>query len=245
MTNSISTLASVDWKRMASFTIKNPRQAFINAVLAYFAVRQVAKAARKVSVYGLRHVLSQLWKAVAGGVIRQMRRAPGAGAVVQRDIAKAVKEIEKSMRIDLPGETKYRAIPDAAMSEDEIFAVLQRRQDEAGVDWKNGRASGAVYHGGEELGRLTNKAYAMFNLSNPLHPGVFPGLRRLEAEVVQMVIDLYNGTGECCGTTTSGGTESIIMAIHAHVAWGRKTRGIEKPNIVVPVTAHAAFDKAA
>ncbi|KAI9477412.1 pyridoxal phosphate-dependent transferase [Coemansia mojavensis] len=230
---------------MASFTIKNPRQAFVNAAIAYLVFRQAVKGVKKVSVYGLHRMLALLWRKVAGGLIYHVRRAPGAGAVVQRNIAKAIKDIEDSMNIDLPGETKYLAIPEHPMTDEEILAVLQRRQNEAGVDWKNGRASGAVYHGGEELARLTNEAYAMFSLANPLHPGVFPGMRRLEAEVVRMVLSLYNATSECCGTTTSGGTESIIMAVRAHVMWGRKARGIESPNIVVPITAHAAFDKAA
>ncbi|KAJ1743289.1 Dihydrosphingosine phosphate lyase [Coemansia sp. RSA 989] len=245
MTNAISTLARLDWQRMASFTIKNPRQAFVNAAIAYLVFRQAVKGVKKVSVYGLHRMLALLWRKVAGGLIYHVRRAPGAGAVVQRNIAKAIKDIEDSMNIDLPGETKYLAIPEHPMTDEEILAVLQRRQNEAGVDWKNGRASGAVYHGGEELARLTNEAYAMFSLANPLHPGVFPGMRRLEAEVVRMVLSLYNATSECCGTTTSGGTESIIMAVRAHVMWGRKARGIESPNIVVPITAHAAFDKAA
>ncbi|KAJ2309391.1 Dihydrosphingosine phosphate lyase [Coemansia sp. RSA 2705] len=241
----MSTLARVDWQRITAYTINNPRQAFINAAVAYFVLRQAAKGVKTVTIYGLQHVLSTLWRTVAGGLIRHVRRTPGAGAVVQRNIAKAIKDIENSMNIDIPGETKFVSIPEHPMSDEEILAVLERRQNEAGVDWKNGRASGAVYHGGEELARLTNQAYAMFNLSNPLHPGVFPGLRRLEAEVVRMVLNLYNGSSECCGTTTSGGTESIIMAVRAHVVWGRKTRGIERPNIVVPITAHAAFDKAA
>ncbi|KAJ2311987.1 Dihydrosphingosine phosphate lyase [Coemansia sp. RSA 2704] len=245
MTNAMSTLARVDWQRITAYTINNPRQAFINAAVAYFVLRQVAKGVKTVTIYGLQHVLSALWRTVAGGLIRHVRRTPGAGAVVQRNIAKAIKDIENSMNIDIPGETKFVSIPEHPMPDEEILAVLERRQNEAGVDWKNGRASGAVYHGGEELARLTNQAYAMFNLSNPLHPGVFPGLRRLEAEVVRMVLNLYNGSSECCGTTTSGGTESIIMAVRAHVVWGRKTRGIERPNIVVPITAHAAFDKAA
>ncbi|KAJ2781906.1 Dihydrosphingosine phosphate lyase [Coemansia javaensis] len=245
MPGAIGSLAAVDWQRVASFTARNPRQAFLNALLAYFVLRQTGKAVRRVSVYGLKKALALLWRWLAGGVIRHVRRAPGAGAAVQRSIDKAIKDIQESMHIDLPGETKYVEIPAEAMTDDEVLAVLRRRQNEMGVDWKNGRASGAVYHGGEELARLTNEAYGMFCVTNPLHPGVFPGLRRLEAEVVQMVLDLYNGTPECCGTTTSGGTESIIMAVRAHVVWGRKSCGIENPNIVVPITAHAAFDKAA
>ncbi|KAJ2348833.1 Dihydrosphingosine phosphate lyase, partial [Coemansia sp. RSA 2618] len=158
MTNAMSTLAKVDWQRMASFAVANPRQALINSAVAYLVFRQVVKGVKTLTVYGLSQAISRLWKAAAGGLIRTVRRAPGTGAVVQRSIDKAVKDIEKSMNIDLPGETKYVAIPEQAMTDEAILAVLQRRQNEPGVDWRNGRASGSVYHGGEELARLTNEA---------------------------------------------------------------------------------------
>ncbi|KAJ1721395.1 Dihydrosphingosine phosphate lyase [Coemansia erecta] len=241
----ISTLARFDWQRMAAFAVRNPKQALINAAIAYIVFRQALRGAKKVSIYGLRSALVLLWKQIAGATVRHIRRAPGTGVIVQQNIRKMVQEIEDSMNVAIPGESKYLEIPRQGMTDDQILAILQRRQNEAGIDWENGRVSGAVYHGGEDLVHLTNQAYAMFNLTNPLHPGVFPGLRRIEAEVVRMVLDLYNATDECCGTTTSGGTESIIMAVRAHVVWARQERGIENPNIVVPVTAHAAFDKAA
>ncbi|KAI9502937.1 Dihydrosphingosine phosphate lyase [Coemansia spiralis] len=245
MAQIISTLARIDWQRIAAYSVHNPKQALINAAIAYFAFRQATKAVRKVAIYGLRSALVLLWKYVSGGIVRHVRRAPGTGAVVQKNIAKMIKDIEDSMNTDVPGESKYLVVPDKGMSDKDILAILDRRQNESGVDWKRGRASGTVYHGGEELVHLTNEAYAMFNITNPLHPGVFPGLRRIEAEIVQMVLNLYNSSPECCGTTTSGGTESIIMAVRAHAVWGREIRGIDTPNIVVPVTAHAAFDKAA
>jgi len=55
------------------------------------------------------------------------------------------------------------------------------------VNWQDGRVSGTVYHGGEELIQLQSKAYSMFAMTNPLHPGVFPGVRKMEAEIVAMV----------------------------------------------------------
>jgi len=58
-----------------------------------------------------------------------------------------------------------------------------------------------------------------------------------------MTIDLYNGDKECCGSITSGGTESIILALLAYRNWGKEVKGITKPNIVVPASTHCAFDK--
>jgi sphinganine-1-phosphate aldolase len=58
-----------------------------------------------------------------------------------------------------------------------------------------------------------------------------------------MTIELFNGPSDACGLTTSGGTESILLAMLTYREWGRK-KGITKANIVAPATAHAAFDKA-
>lgn len=90
-----------------------------------------------------------------------------------------------------------------------------------------------------------------FALSNPLHPDVFPSVRKMEAEVVSMVLDMFNGTeaesgrGEACGCMTSGGTESILMACKAYRDMAKDLKGITRPELVAPITAHAAFNKAA
>lgn len=59
-----------------------------------------------------------------------------------------------------------------------------------------------------------------------------------------MVCNMYNGDDESCGVLTSGGTESILLAMLAYRELGL-SKGITKPNIVCSNTAHAAFDKAA
>lgn len=60
-----------------------------------------------------------------------------------------------------------------------------------------------------------------------------------------MILDMYNApAGEGCGTTTSGGTESILLACKTYRDWAKKTKSITEPEMVIPVSAHAAFDKA-
>lgn len=110
--------------------------------------------------------------------------------------------------------------------------------------WRGGRISGAVYHGGQEMSDLLADAIKMFMLSNPLHPDVFPGVRRMESEVVSMVLRLYNAPPTGAGTMTSGGTESILMACKAAREWGRSERGITEPEIIISRSTHAAFHKA-
>lgn len=119
--------------------------------------------------------------------------------------------------------------------------------------WEDGRVSGAVYHGGEELSELQGVAWRKFGVSNPIHPDVFPGVRKMEAEVVAMVAGLFHAPkaggagreGGGVGVTTSGGTESIIMAVLAARQKAFHERGVREPEMILPETAHTAFRKGA
>jgi sphinganine-1-phosphate aldolase len=84
----------------------------------------------------------------------------------------------------------------------------------------------------------------MFALSNPLHPDVFPFTRKMEAEIISMCLRLFNGGEDSCGVMTSGGTESIMLAMKAYRDWARAEKGIVSPEIIIAKTAHAAFHKA-
>jgi len=125
-----------------------------------------------------------------------------------------------------------------------VIALLDAAAAADEPKWKEGQVSGTVYHGGDELTAVMTAAFRRFALSNPLHPAVFPSLRRMEAEVVAMTLPLFRAGAGGCGTMTSGGTESILLAVKAYRDHARATRGVTEPELVLPVTAHAAFDKA-
>uniref|UniRef100_A0AC35UF34 Sphingosine-1-phosphate lyase n=1 Tax=Rhabditophanes sp. KR3021 TaxID=114890 RepID=A0AC35UF34_9BILA len=136
-------------------------------------------------------------------------------------------------------------LPKEAYTFDQIMALAKEYDEMATFDVDGGKVSGTVYTDrAEKHLDLLTAVFKKYAYSNPLHPDVFPGVRKMEAEVIRIITDLYHGTAESCGTMTSGGTESIILACFAH-----KNRaianGINHPVIVCPVTAHAAFDKAA
>ncbi|KAF7710380.1 hypothetical protein HF521_009252 [Silurus meridionalis] len=122
--------------------------------------------------------------------------------------------------------------------------IIKQYQTLNEVKWSKGKVSGTVYWGDEKLTDLLVKVYGEFAWSNPLHPDIFPGVRKMEAEVVRMTCSLFSGGPESCGTVTSGGTESILMACKAYRDLAYE-RGIKYPEIIAPVSAHAAFDKAA
>ncbi len=112
--------------------------------------------------------------------------------------------------------------------------------------WRGGRMFGYVYYPGDEVAGVAEEAYNIFRTENALNPSLFASLKKFENEIVQMMISLFHGGPEAAGTFTSGGTESILMAVKSARDWARANRpGIVSPEIVVPASVHPAFHKAA
>jgi sphinganine-1-phosphate aldolase len=93
-----------------------------------------------------------------------------------------------------------------------------------------------------EVKRVATEAFAVGLGANALDPTSFPSVMALENEVVAMTAELLGGGPGTAGTFTSGGTESIFLAVKA----ARDARPeVERPRMLVPITAHGAFHKAA
>jgi glutamate/tyrosine decarboxylase-like PLP-dependent enzyme len=133
-------------------------------------------------------------------------------------------------------------LPPTGRPVDELLAELDERK--AGdVDWRSGRAFSLAYYAGEEAYDLVRTAHDRFLGVNALNPFAFPSVGRMQSEVVRMIADLLNGGPEAAGFMTSGGTESILMAVKAARNRARAERDITEPEMVLPTTAHAAFTK--
>ena len=111
------------------------------------------------------------------------------------------------------------------------------------VRWREGRAFTLAYHGGDDVIAIADEAYRRFSGDNALNTDAFPSLRTIQAEVVGIVIDWLEGDSDAAGFMTSGGTESILLAVKGARERGRQERGIADPNVVLPASAHAAFEK--
>ncbi|PIE17461.1 MAG: aspartate aminotransferase family protein [Proteobacteria bacterium] len=113
------------------------------------------------------------------------------------------------------------------------------------ADFRGGRTWSMVYWAGEAHHHLVEKASNLFLAGNALNPMAFKSLKRMEHEVVQMTASMLNAPASAVGTMTSGGTESLLMAVKAYRDRANKNRPwIRRPNMVVPETIHVAFDKA-
>jgi glutamate/tyrosine decarboxylase-like PLP-dependent enzyme len=136
-------------------------------------------------------------------------------------------------------------LPPRGRTREEILATVSAYR-EGDLDWKSGRTFGFVYDPGHAAADIGKEVYASFLSENGLDPTSFPSLRRLENEVVAMARAQVRGGADVVGTFTSGGTESIMLAVKAARGWAKRHRPrIDRPEMVLPVTAHAAFYKAA
>ncbi len=133
-------------------------------------------------------------------------------------------------------------LPNAGMSPSAIFAHLDELKS-GDVRWRDGRAFTLVYYGGAEVLSVAEEAYRRYSSENALNTDAFPSLRAIQAEVVAIVGEWLQAGDEGAGFMTSGGTESILLAVKAARERGRKEFGITVPNVVLPTSAHAAFEK--
>jgi sphinganine-1-phosphate aldolase len=136
-------------------------------------------------------------------------------------------------------------IPTKGLPKDDVLRALEdfRSKD---VPWREGKAFGYVFDAKHEALDAGKKAYLAFLSENGLDPTSFPSLLRLENEVIRMCANHVHGGEKVVGNFTSGGTESIILAMKAARDWARVHRpDVKTPRILAPVTAHAAFHKAA
>lgn len=129
------------------------------------------------------------------------------------------------------------------MIESEDLLARLRRMQQADVPVHGGRTLAYVYDSGladaDEAGRAAVAAYAG---SNGLDPTAFPSLLQMENELVGWTCALLDAPADAVGTITSGGTESVLLAVQT----ARDARpDVERPELVLPATAHPAFHKAA
>lgn len=135
-------------------------------------------------------------------------------------------------------------LPAQGRPRDEVLADLHRFAADD-PDYKAGRLWSLVYWLDEAHDDFLGDAYQAFSSANGLNPTAFKSLKRLETEIIASVATLLHGTPDVCGIVTSGGTESCLLAVKTYRDMARATRGVKRPEMVLPVTAHVAWFKAA
>ena len=178
-------------------------------------------------------------------------RLPAPRKKVQAEMDKAKLGIEDKLVPKGANVTRHLALPAEGKSAEWILQEMVKMDEEMNnPGWKSGKLSGAVYRkylfiyesniefsyilidGGDELQKIIVSAFERYSVSNPLHPDIFPAIRKMDAEIVAMCLRLYNNPNGA-GTTTSGGTESIVMAVKTYRDWAKAVKGITEPEMCV------------
>lgn len=135
-------------------------------------------------------------------------------------------------------------LPEKGISKQEIFAQLKQKQQQD-FDWRTGRIFCSVYLAGKEIEEIAKEAYSMFLTENPVDPTLFPSLRDMETEVVAMCSEVLQGGENAVGTLTTGGTESILLAVKTAKNRAKALNPTQTEfELIIPYSIHSAFFKA-
>jgi len=184
---------------------------------------------------------------------KYLKAMPFISRRIEKEYAGIIQELDTKLKPYRERYVTFSKIPDVGRDREEIIQEMEGMRSSEEAKWKDGFVSGAVYHGDSGHIDFLNKIYALNSQSNPLHSDVWPSTSKFEAEIISMTANMLGAGGvggdseddEICGVISSGGTESILLAMKAYRDWARHTKKIRKPEMIAPVTAHAAFNKAA
>ncbi|KPI34850.1 Sphingosine-1-phosphate lyase [Cyphellophora attinorum] len=198
-----------------------------NVVFLLFVLRFTRQSFYFLRGYGPVGSLLYFYRALRKRAYQLFLRAPGVRSQVDKQIAATKADIESKIAADIPETSRNLSLPAEPWSPEHLRSELATLAAAKRTRWEEGKVSGAVYHGGDELIKC---------LSCRAQDG---------AEVVAMVLSLFNAPPEAAGATTSGGTESILMAVLSARNKAYHERNVTEPELIIPSTAHAAFQKAA
>lgn len=136
------------------------------------------------------------------------------------------------------------AFPQKGREREELLREMKAKKAND-YRWQEGKTFAYVYYPGEEILQTVKEAYHLYFSENALNPSAFPSLKNMEIELVAQLADLFHAPAGHAGSLTSGGTESILLAVKTARAWAQKQKPhLRNPEIVLPASAHPAFHKA-
>jgi sphinganine-1-phosphate aldolase len=162
-----------------------------NIVFLLFILRCTRKTFYSLRGYGILGSIRNVYHAISFWIVSIFLRAPGVRGQVDKQVSTALSKLEDKLVPKGPGITKHLALPTEGWTAEQVRAEIEKLAGMEHTRWEDGRVSGAVYHGGEDLLKLQAEVFGKFGVSNPIHPDVFPGVRKMEAEVVAMVRNAF------------------------------------------------------
>ena len=137
----------------------------------------------------------------------------------------------------------YRAVPPEPVDRAAILAEITDMAHTEDAQGDTGTVSGSLYSGDHDHYAFLGEVFSLYSHANVLQRDMYPSATKFEAEIIAMTSELLHGTS--VGVVTSGGSESLITALFSYREQAREKRGVTRPNVVMPKTAHVALDKGA
>ncbi len=191
---------------------------------------------------------------IATWLFNRINKLPSIEKKIDQEYAALLHDLEHSVKPYREQFDTYADLPEKGRAKSDILKEMQTLTGIEDSRWQEGYASGAVYHGDADHINFLNQVYALNSQSNPLHSDLWPSSAKYESEIISMTAKMMgaetavnpsDADQEICGAVSSGGTESILLAMKAYRDWARDQKKIMRPEMIVAVTAHAAFEKAA
>ena len=172
---------------------------------------------------------------IISGLFKIIKPIPMVQKRIEKEYDGIMKELETLVKPYRHSSMTFSQIPEMGQNRGHILEEMKRLQSMEESKWKDGFVSGAVYHGDEDHIGFLNEVYAINSQSNPLHSDVWPSSAKYESEVVLMTANMLGASSvgnaskadnEICGVISSGGTESILLAIKTYRDWAKDRKGI-------------------
>ncbi|KAH8811747.1 pyridoxal phosphate-dependent transferase [Xylogone sp. PMI_703] len=215
-----------------------------NIIFILFVLRWTRKGLLQLKGRGIVGTVVDAYISIRRTLYGLFLSAPGVRSKVRKQVEESITKLQAKLVPSGPDVTRNLTLPKEGWSDELLSKELEKLANMDHSRWEDGYVSGAVYHGEEGLMKLQTEAFGKFTVANPIHPDVFPGVRKMEAEIVAMVLNLFNAPPGAAGVTTSGGTESILMACLSARQKAYAERRVTEPEMILPDTAHTAFRKA-
>ncbi|MGC4114572.1 MAG: aminotransferase class V-fold PLP-dependent enzyme [Myxococcales bacterium] len=183
--------------------------------------------------------------------LRLARAIPAVRRRMDREYEKITGELSHALKPYRGQVEVLDRLPATGLPREEVLRQMEALARREEPKWREGYCSGAVYSGDREHMDFLNRVYAMHSQVNPLHADIWPSASKYESEIVRMTGAMLGAPHGCSpearvvGSVSSGGSESILLAMKTYRDRARDQRGVRRAEIVAPETAHAAFDKAA
>ena len=183
---------------------------------------------------------------LAGWLFDRIKHLPVIREKIREELDAMMADLEDSVKPYRGQVPTFSDMPEKGVGQERVLEIMTELQGKEAGKWQAGYVSGAVYHGDEAHIGFLNRVYALNSQSNPLHSDIWPSAAKYEAEIVSMTAKMLGADktdDRVCGVVSSGGTESILLAMKTYRDRAKKTKNITTTEMINPKTSHVCTNR--